>query len=176
MSSTAPAILAIGAEAPVLFGNGVTVARYLAAGETTLRLLSALDGPLSGTLDLSGSPVTEVNEGLGLPVAIDPGGAAIFGFTVKAAATVGLGVRADPDRVTVRLLDERGVVLQTGVSMMRSLAPGRYLLEASVPPDAPTTLVRPAVLGIVPHANPPPPEVIRGLMVAAGFVAPDAAH
>ena len=106
------------------------------------------------------------------PVAIAPGGAAVFGFTVAAVGPVGLGVRADPDRVAVRLLDEQGRTLERGVSMLRQLAPGHYLLEASVPPDAPTTVARPAVLGIVPHRNPPPTDVVRGLLIAAGFAPP----
>jgi hypothetical protein len=172
LSSSAPVIVALGHDAPVLFGNGLTLARYLPAGETVLRLLSPQDGALSGTLELSGTPVTPVAEGLGAPVAIPPGGAAVFGFSVTEAGPVGLGVRADPDRVAVRLLDEHGQTLQRGVSMLRSLTPGRYLLEASVPPDAPTTLARPAVLGIVPHPNPPPPEVIRSLLLAAGLAPP----
>jgi hypothetical protein len=176
LASTGPAIVAIGAEPPVLFGKGVALARYLPAGDTTLRLLSPQDGKLSGALELSGSPVIEVNEGLGASVAIPPGGAAVFGFTVTASGPVGLGVRADPDRVAVRLLDEHGATLQRGVSMLRHLTPGHYLLEASVPPDAPTTLARPAVLGIVPHPNPPPPEIIRGLLLAAGFAPPDNAR
>jgi hypothetical protein len=173
LASTAPVILAIGADPPVLFGKGMAMARYLPAGDTVLRLLSPQDGPLSGSLELSGSPVTEVGEGLGAAVAIAPGGAAVFGFTVAAAGPVGLGVRADPDRVAVRLLDEQGRTLEQGVSMLRQLVAGHYLLEASVPPDAPTTLARPAVLGIVPHRNPPPPEVVRGLLIAAGFAPPD---
>ena len=176
LAGTAPAILAVGTDPPVLFGNGVALARYLPAGETVLRLLSPQDGPLSGSLELSGSPVTEVGEGLGEPVAVPPGGAVVFGFHVGAAGPVGLGVRADPDRVMVHLLDEHGATLQRGVSMLKQLAPGHYLLEASVPPDAPTTLVRPAVLGIVPHRNPPPPEVIRGLLLAAGLAPPDSAR
>jgi len=111
-------------------------------------------------------------EGVGAPVEVAPGGAAVFDFTVTAGGPVGLGVRADPDRVAARLLDEHGVTLARGVSMLRQLAPGHYLLEATVPPDAPATLVRPAVLGIVPHPNPPPSEVIRGLLLAAGFAPP----
>jgi uncharacterized protein len=176
LSTTAPVILALGDDPPVLFGKGAALARYLPPGPTRLRLLSPQNGPLSGTLDLSGTPAIPVEEGLGAPVAIAPGGAAAFSFTVTAAGPVGLGVRADPDRIAVRLLDEHGKVLQSGVSMLQTLTPGRYLLEASVPPDAPTTLVRPAVLGIVPHPNPPPPEVIRGLMLAAGFTPPDNAR
>lgn len=176
LSTTAPVILALGDDPPVLFGKGAALARYVPAGQIRLRLLSPQDGPLSGTMELSGTPVTAVEEGLGAPAAIAPGGAAAFSFTVTAAGPVGLGVRADPDRVTVRLLDEHGEMLQSGVSMLQTLTPGRYLLEASVPPDAPTTLVRPAVLGIAPHPNPPPPEVIRGLMLAAGFTPPDNAR
>jgi hypothetical protein len=176
LAGTAPAIVVAGSDAPALFGRGVALARYLPAGKTVLRLLSPQDGPLSGSLELSGTPVTEIGEGLGAPVAVPPGGAAVFGFHVTAAGPVGLGVRADPDRVTVRLLDEHGATLDHGVSMLRQLTPGTYLLEASVPPDAPTTLLRPAVLGIVPHPNPPPPEVIRGLLVAAGFTPPDSAR
>ncbi|HVY15506.1 MAG TPA: hypothetical protein VHB27_09765, partial [Rhodopila sp.] len=176
LSSSAPVILALGEEAPVLFGQGAAFARYLPAGAATLRLLAPQDGPLSGSLDLSATPVTNVAEGLGAPVAIPPGGAAVFGFTVTAGGPVGLGVRADPDRVAARLLDEHGTVLETGVSMLRTLAPGHYLLEASVPPDAPTVLARPAVLGIAPHPNPPPPDVIRGLLLAAGLTPPDSAR
>jgi hypothetical protein len=78
--------------------------------------------------------------------------------------------------VAVRLLDERGEILQRGVSMLRQLEPGRYLLEASVPPDAPTTLARPAVLGIVPHPNPPPADIVRGLLLAAGLAPPNGAR
>src|ERR1700678_2706432 len=81
MASTGPAILAVGAEPPVLFGKGVALARYLPAGVPVVRLLSPQDGNLSGTLELSGPPVIEVGEGLGSPVAIPPGGAAVFGFT-----------------------------------------------------------------------------------------------
>jgi hypothetical protein len=176
LSSTAPVILAFGDDPPELFGQGAALARYLPAGETVLRLLSPTDGPLSGSLELAATPVIEAHEGLGTPVAIAPGGAAVFGFGVTASGPVGLGVRADPDRVAVRLLDEHGKTLQSGVSMLQSLTPGHYLLEASVPPDAPTTMARPAVLGIVPHPNPPPPEVIRGLLLAAGLTPPDSAR
>jgi uncharacterized protein len=176
LSGTAPAIVAVGNDPPVLFAKGVATARYLPAGDTLLHILAPQDGPLSGSLELSGTPVVQESEGVGTPVAIAPGGAAVFGFSVAAAGLVGLGVRADPDRVDARLLDEHGVTLARGVSMLRQLAPGHYLLEASVPPDAPTTLVRPALLGTVPHPNPPPAEVIRGLLLAAGFAPPNNAR
>jgi uncharacterized protein len=173
LRSTAPLILAFGDQRPALYGQGATLDRYL-AGETVLRLLSPQDGPLSGTLELAATPVAEVAEGMGAPVAVGPGGAAVFGFRITGEGPVGLGVRADPDRVAVRLLDETGRELDHGVALLHRLAPGHYLLEASVPPDAPTTLLRPAVLGISPHPTPPPPELVRQLLIAAGFAPPDA--
>ncbi len=172
---TAPAIVALGEAPPSLFGSGIAFDRYLPAGATLLRLLSPTDGPLSGTLDLAAFPAAEIAEGSGAPVAIAPGAAAVFGFTVTAEGAVGLGVRADPDIVAVRLIDEGGRELGRGVSMLRKLAPGHYLLEASVPPNGRTTLVRPTVLGIEPHITPPPPEVVRRLLLAAGFAPPAAA-
>ena len=60
--------------------------------------------------------------------------------------------------------------------MLRQLPPGHYLLEASVPPGGATTLVRPTVLGIAPHVTPPPADVVRRLLLAAGFTPPAAAQ
>ena len=107
---------------------------------------------------------------------LPPGSAAVFGFTVTAAGPVGVGVRADPDRVAVRLLDDHGATLERGVSMLRQLQPGRYVLEARVPPDAPTTMAAPR--GARHHAapQPPPPDIVRGLLIAAGFAPPDSAR
>jgi len=55
------------------------------------------------------------------------------------------------------------------VVQMRHLAPGRYLIEAQVPPDAPATLVRPAVVGIKARPSGPPEDVIRGYLDLAGL-------
>jgi len=176
LRSSAPLILAAGDGRPALFGQGATQNRYMPAGETVLRLLSPQDGPLTGAVDLSATPVTELAEGVGAPVEVGPGGAALFGFRMIATDLVGLGVRADPDTVAVRLLDESGRELDHGVTLMRRLRPGHYLIEATVPPDAPTTMLRPAVIGTLPHPTPPPRELVRDLMLAAGLVPPDAAR
>jgi uncharacterized protein len=173
LRTTAPAILALGDAPPRLFGQGVTLDRPV-SGETVLRLLSPSDGPLSGTLDLAATPIAEIAEGVGAPVAVAPGGSAVFAFRVTAEGPVGLGVRADPDRVAARLLDASGQEIDHGVTLLRTLKPGRYLLEASVPPDAPTTVLRPAVLGTAPHPTPPPPDLVRNLLIEAGFAPPDA--
>ena len=74
LSGTAPAIVAIGNDPPVLFARGIATARYLPAGDTLLHVLAPQDGPLSGSLELSGTPVVRETEGVGTPVAIAPGG------------------------------------------------------------------------------------------------------
>jgi hypothetical protein len=170
--STAPVILGFGDEPPDLFGGGAQFDRYLSGGEMMMHVLSPQDGPLSGSLDLAASPVTEIAEGPAAAVPVAPGATILFGFSVTAEGPVGLGVRADPDRVTARLLDGAGKTLDRGMAMLRRLPPGHYLLAATVPAEAPTTLIRPTVLGIVPHPTPPPADVVRRLLLAAGFTPP----
>jgi uncharacterized protein YecT (DUF1311 family) len=172
MGSSAPLLLALGEGRPALFGQGVALSRYIPAGNTVLRLLSPLDGPLTGTLELTATPVTELAEGVGAPVAVGSGSAALFGFHMADDADAGIGVRADPDTVAVRLLDDSGQELAHGVTLMHRLKPGHYLIEARVPPGSPTTVIRPAVLGTLPHATPPPADLVRNLLIAAGFTPP----
>ena len=172
--TTAPVIAALsqggGAAAPELFPAGAEFHRYLAAGAPELRLISPHDGPLSGSLDISVTPVIPAGEGVGDAVAVSPGGSALFAFEVVQDGAVGVGIRADPDRVMVRLLDANGTALGDGVAMLRRLHPGHYLIEARLPPDAETTLVRPAVIGITPRAQGPPAEVARYYLELVGVV------
>ena len=63
LSGTAPAIVAIGNDPPVLFAHGIATARYLPAGDTLLHVLAPQDGPLSGSLELSGTPVVPGKRG-----------------------------------------------------------------------------------------------------------------
>ena len=167
-SSTAPLILAIGDEPPTMFAAGAELFRYLPLGPERLRIISPHDGPLAGTLDLSAAPVAEAAEGIGATVAVAPGGTAAFGFTVAHTGEIGVGVRAEPDVVSARLLDAAGRVLGEGVAQLHTLAPGRYVLEARVPVDAPATLVRPALVGLVPRPNGPPQNVVNDYLALAG--------
>ena len=48
------------------------------------------------------------------------------------------------------------------------LPAGRYVLEARAAPDAGTVLVRPAVIGIAPRGNGPPPDVVNRYLELAG--------
>jgi hypothetical protein len=140
-----------------------------------LRLISPHDGPLAGSLELTTTPVIPAGEGLGDPVAVAPGGTALFGFDVAKDGAVGVGTRADPDRASVRLLDENGAVVGEGVAMLRRLHPGHYLIEAKLPADAPTATVQPAVVGLAPRPSGPPADVVRQYRELVGLV-PTAAH
>jgi hypothetical protein len=166
--STAPVILALGQDAPVLFPAGAEFHRYLTAGAASLRVISPHDGPLSGTLELGAEPVASASEGVGAEVALAPGTSAAFGFEVARAGPVGVGVRAVPDRISVRLITADGKALGEGVAQLQRLTPGRYVLEARVPPDAATTLLRPAIVGIALRPNGPPPDVVNTYLALVG--------
>ena len=173
--TTAPVILTLGDALPVLYPAGAALSRLL-AGSAVLRVDSPHDGPLSGTLELTSEPVTPMSDGLGAPVTLAPGGAAVFGFTLPRAGDIGVGVRSDPDHALVRLLAADGTVLGEGAALLRHLQAGRYVLEARLPPDAPPATIRPAVVGIAPRPNGPPPDVARGYLALAGLAPKEAAR
>jgi hypothetical protein len=156
-------------DAPALFPAGASFHRVVAAGAAELRIYAPQDGPLSGSMDLAAEPILPIQEGLGQPVSVSPGGTAVFGFSLAKAATIGVGVRADPDKAVVRLLDASGKVVGQGVAQLRSLPAGQYLIEAQVEPNAPPTTLRPAVIGITPRGNGPPPDVAAGYLALVGM-------
>ena len=114
-------------------------------------------------------PLVPVGEGLGAQVAVAPGGAAAFAFTLAKSTTIGVGVRAEPDRVNARLLDASGKVVGEGVAQLQALEAGAYVLEARVPPDAGPTVLRPALIGITPRPNGPPPDVVQSYLELVGM-------
>jgi hypothetical protein len=170
--TTAPVILALdlgqGSE-PLMFPAGAELHRYVPVGQAMLRLYSPHDGPLAGSLTLTATPVTPMAEGLGDPLALAPGATALFGFELTRAGDIGVGVRSEPDRAGVRLLDATGRSLGEGVAQLQRLEAGRYLLEARVPADGPTVIVRPALVGIAPRPTGPPPEIARQYLETAGL-------
>jgi hypothetical protein len=172
-STTSPVLIGLKqqgrTDAPVLFAAGASFHRVVAAGAAELRIYAPQDGPLSGSLDLTAEPIIPITEGLGQPVSVAPGGTAVFGFSLAQKATIGVGVRADPDRATVRLLDATGKIAGEGVAQLRTLEAGTYLIEAQVAPDAPPTTLRPAVIGITPRGNGPPPDVAAGYLALVGM-------
>ncbi len=172
--TTAPVILTLGDAAPTLYPAGAALSRYM-AGASVLRVDSPHDGLLSSTLELTADPITPIADGLGAAVVLAPGDAAVFAFRLARAADVGVGVRADPDRAEVRLLDAEGALLGEGAALLRRLPAGRYLLEARLPADAPPAVIRPAVVGIAPRPSGPPPEVARSYLELVGLAPKDPA-
>lgn len=177
-----PMVLDVSTDAPVivgleqgghrdlqLFPTGAEFHRYLAAGEAVLTLYSTHEGPLSGNLDMTATPVVPVNDGIGAPVVLAPGATALFGFEVINSGNIGVGLRSDPDLAIGRLLDAKGQVLGDGVNQLKQLAPGSYLLEARAPADAPTLIVRPSVVGLSPPPAGPPPEIVSDYLQRAGL-------
>jgi hypothetical protein len=116
--------------------------------------------------------VARIGEGLGEARAVAPGATALFGFEVSRAGPVGVGVRSEPDRATVRLLDASGKQLGEGVAQLHRLEPGRYLVEARIPANGRTTTIRPAVIGISPPPAGPPPEVTLQYLEMVGLTPP----
>jgi hypothetical protein len=167
-TTSSPVLLGLPGAPPELFASGAEFHRAV-SGPVTLRIFAPQDGPLSGTLSLWAEKLRPAREGLGDTVAVPPGGSAAFSFILSHAARIGLGVRANPDSATVRLLDASGTVIGEGVAQLRDLAPGRYVIEARVPPDAPPTLLRAALVGTVPRPNGPPPDVVADYLELAGL-------
>src|SRR5262249_59056592 len=110
---------------PLLFPTGAELHRYVPEGQSTLRVYSPHDGPLAGSLELTATPVDQVVEGLGDPKTVAPGATALFGFELTRAGNVGVGVRSQPDRAAVRLLDAGGRSLGEGVAQLHRLGGGR---------------------------------------------------
>ena len=173
VSTTAPvyAGLAQGGqtEPPELFAAGAELHRAVAAGPVTVTFFSPSDGPLSGSVSVWAEPLIPTGEGLGESVALAPGGTAAFSFTLAKADTIGVGLRAEPDQATARLLDATGAVVGEGVAQLRDLKAGAYVLEARVPPTAPPTVLRPALVGITPRGNGPPPDVVQNYLELVGM-------
>jgi hypothetical protein len=176
--TTAPVVLSLtqssGDTGVMLFPAGAELHRYLGAGAAELRLYSPHEGPLAGSLELTATPVVPIAEGLGEAKAVAPGATALFGFEVTRAGPVGVGIRSEPDRAMVRLLDAAGKSLGDGVAQLHRLDPGRYFVEARIPATGRTTIVRPAVIGIKPPPSGPPPEVTLQYLEMVGLKPPHA--
>ena len=173
VSTTAPVLAGLQqtgrTDPPALFAAGAELHRAVAAGPVTLRLFSADDGPLGGAVSMWAEPLAPLGEGLGDTVAIAPGGSAAWSFSLAKSTTIGVGIRAEPDQAQARLLDATGKVVGQGVAQLRSLPAGAYVLEARLPPAAPPALLRPALVGVTPRGNGPPPDVAQGYLELVGM-------
>jgi hypothetical protein len=171
-SSGAPAFVAFtqnGKRETFAFPAGVEFRHYMAAGEATLDLYAPHDGALSGGLDVAAQPAIEAHEGVNDAIAVAPGATAVFSFETRREGEIGLGLRADPDRAVVRLLDASGTTLGEGAAQLLRLKPGRYFIEARVPADARASVIRAAIVGLSPPSAAPPEEVVADLLEKAGL-------
>ncbi|QGM98173.1 hypothetical protein [Methylocystis parvus] len=171
-SSGAPALVSFtqnGKRETFAYPAGVEFRHYMAAGDATLDIYAPHDGALSGALDIAAQKVIEAHEGVNDAIAVAPGASALFSFETKRNGDIGVGVRAEPDRVSARLLDASGKTLGEGLGQVMKLAPGRYFLEARVPADATATTIRAAIVGVSPPPASPPEEVVADLLDKAGM-------
>jgi hypothetical protein len=172
VKSSAPAIVAFtqnGRRELQAFASGVEFHHYMSEGPATLEIFSPHDGALAGTLDIGGAPIIEAKEGLNDPVTLAAGASALFSFETKREGEIGIGLRSDPDLARLRLFDISGKLLGEGVAQSMKLPPGRYMVEARAPNDAPLSVVRLAVVGLSPPPAAPPAEVVADLLEKAGF-------
>jgi hypothetical protein len=147
--------------------TGTVLDAYLADERTLLGLRAIGGSTLSGTAEVTTSPVTPIREGLGPEVLLAAGATRLFSFTVTQDGPVGIGVRANPDVVECTLLDRSGKRLGSGVVQMPTLKPGTYLLALHVPPEVGPVTARPALAGVELPSTGPPEDVVRSYMKAA---------
>jgi hypothetical protein len=147
--------------------TGTVFDAYLTAEPTQLGLRAIGGGVLTGTAEVTTSPVVPIGEGLGPEVVLSAGATRLFSFTVKQEGPVGIGVRANPDVVECTLLDSSGKRLGSGVVQMPTLKPGTYLMALHAPPAAGPVPARPALAGIELPSAAPPDDIVRGYMQLA---------
>lgn len=142
-------------------GAGGVLDTYLPAGSAEMVLRALAGGTLSGTAEITSTPVTPIDEGLGPEVLLPPGATRLFSFVVAREGPVGIGVRARSDVVDSVLLSSAGHRLGHGVVQMPTLSPGTYLLALHAPEDGAPVSARPALAGLRPPDTGPPEDVIR---------------
>jgi hypothetical protein len=142
--------------------------RLLPAGRAELSVRALGGGELGHELELSATAITAIGEGLGPEVLLGPGSGRAFVFSVAEAGPVGVGARADPDRLDCRLLAADGRVVGDGIVQMHELEAGGYLLLLKAPGDGGPVLAQPAVVGIERPPTGPPEDVIRRYLEMEG--------
>jgi hypothetical protein len=144
-----------------LHPGGVLLDAYVPGTPAEVTVRAVAGGTLHGFAEVTTTPVVPIGEGLGPEVLLGPGEARLFSFEVKHAGAIGVGVRADADKVDVTLLSASGQPLGRGSMQMPTLEAGAYLLALSAPADAAPVRARPAVVGLVPPDTGPPEDVVR---------------
>lgn len=157
-----------GAEQVQAYPHGASADIYLPGGETQLSLTSITGQPLSGKLNLSTSPLTEITEGIGPERLLAAGGGQLFSFTLDKSTTVGIGLQASSDLIRGVLMNAKGNIIGRGVVQMMELPAGHYVLAVYAPPEDKPVRIRPVLIGTQPKETAPPKEVIQRYLQAAG--------
>jgi hypothetical protein len=134
---------------------------WLPTGEAEIILRALRGTTLWGTAAITTTPATDIGEGLGPEVLLAPGSTRLFRFEVERKGQVGVGIRADADRVTATVLDQAGAQIGTGMAQMVELTPGTWFLALHLPEDSDPVRARPALAGVEPPETGPPAEVVR---------------
>ncbi len=163
----APIVLRAG-NVPQVFPAGATINLFQPKDQWLNLSINEVSGPLSGTARFDTIPAIPITDGLGPHVLIGPGQARLFGFSLDAPRSIGVGVRGSVDDASVRLLASDGTVLGTGLVVMHDLAPGTYYLVVEVPPDGDATTVQPALVGKTLPDDGPPDDVKAQYYALAG--------
>ncbi len=144
---------------------------YLAGAPVTLVFRPIGDASLWGEVQLLSTPVTPTGEGLGPSILLGAGGTRYFSFQVTDPGTIGVGVRAERDVVSCKLLDRHGRLLGEGVVQQHRLEPDTYLLALHLPENMPPVRARPAVVGVA-RPSSTPRDVIERYAFEPGETSP----
>ncbi|HYU33422.1 MAG TPA: hypothetical protein VEW48_14795 [Thermoanaerobaculia bacterium] len=151
--------------------DGARLDTFVPGGEVRLGLRALAGAQLSGSAEITTTPVTAIAEGLGPAVLLPAGATRWFSFHLNQKGPIGAGVRSTDDRVELDLYDRGGRRLagrEGGVVRMVDLEPGDYLLALRAPADGPPVTARPALAGVVPPDTGPPEDVVRQYLQKAG--------
>jgi hypothetical protein len=172
VKSASPAIVGFsqnGQRDIAAYATGVELHHLMSAGDARLDIYAPSDGVLSGALDVVATPAIAAHEGVNDPIALSPGGGALFMFETTRDGEIGVGLRSEPDNASLRVLDQSGKLLGEGVVQSLKLAKGRYLVEARLREGAPASVLSLAIVGVSPPPAQPPEDVIAELMKKAGL-------
>ena len=130
-------------------------------GSVSLTVRGLAGTALAGAIQVGASAPETLTEGIGEPTLLGPGDTRLYRFETTRKAAVGIGVRANADRVRTTVYDMKGTVIAQGGSVMPELDAGTWLLALHLPADAAPVEARPALIGVAPRGDGPPPSTIR---------------
>jgi hypothetical protein len=145
-----------------LFPQGASLNLFQARNSPLDLEILPVSGALSGSARFDAEPAIPITDGLGPKFLAGPGQSRLFSFSLNTPRGIGVGVRGSVDDARVRLLASDGTELGTGVIHMQRLPAGTYYLAVDVPSDDAASIIQPALVGLTPPGDGPPPDVAEG--------------